>query len=72
MLNRQVALQHLVRLAADQTQKVIRADRTAHGYGWLDLLLFGLFRVDPILPSLSAAAVINPARSAVAIWLWET
>jgi hypothetical protein len=69
MLDRYVTLQHLVRLAADQTQEVIRADRTTHRDGRLDLLFLELFGLDPILPSLSATAVISPARSAVAIWL---
>jgi hypothetical protein len=53
MLDRRVPLEHLLRLAADQTDEVIRADRTAHRHGRLGFLLCRGFDLSPNLGQLA-------------------
>jgi hypothetical protein len=62
MSDRQVALQHLLRQAADEADEVIRADRTAHGHRRLGLLLSWLLRLGADLAELAGNSCDEPGE----------
>jgi hypothetical protein len=62
VLDREVALEQLLRLAADQADEVVRADRTAHGHRRLRLLLCGLVGLGAYLPELAADGSDEPCE----------
>jgi hypothetical protein len=72
VLDREVALENLLRVATDETDEVVRADRTAHRHQWLRILLRRLLGLGAELLSWPATEVMSPPSSDGAILLLET
>jgi hypothetical protein len=62
VLDREVALENLLRVATDETDEVVRADRTAHRHQWLRILLRRLLGLGAELAELAGNGSDEPAQ----------